>query len=67
MIVQIVLIIPVVSNDVKKIGTIIWKHYPMIANDLDDWDGLGYLDRVEFYPDNRGDHVNFEAIIRKKL
>jgi len=38
-----------------------------IANDLDDWDGLSCLDRVEFYPDNRDDHVNFEAINEKLL
>ena len=25
------------------------------------------MDRVEFYPDNQDDHVNFEAIIIKKI
>ena len=34
-----------------------------IANDPDD---LDRLDRVEFYPDDRDDHVNFEAIIWKR-
>ena len=34
-----------------------------IANDPDDWDDLDRLDRVYFYPDDRDDHVNFEAII----
>ena len=34
-----------------------------IANDPDDWDDLDRLDRVDFYPDDRDDHVNFEAII----
>jgi len=33
-----------------------------IANDPDDWDDLNRLDRVEFYPDDRDDRVNFEAI-----
>ena len=37
-----------------------------IANDPDDWDDLDRLDRVEFYPDDRDDHVNFEAIIWKR-
>ena len=36
-----------------------------IANDLDDWDDLDRLDRVEFYLEDRDDHVNFEAIISK--
>ena len=36
------------------------------ANDPDDWDDLNRLDRVEFYPDDRDDHVNFEAIIWKR-
>ena len=34
-----------------------------IANDPDDWDNLDRLDRVEFYPDDRDDRKNFEAII----
>ena len=37
-----------------------------IANDPDDQDDLDRLDRVEFYPDDRDDHVNFEAIIWKR-
>ena len=37
-----------------------------IANDPDYWDDLDRLDRVEFHPDDRDDHVNFEAIIWKR-
>ena len=36
-----------------------------IANNPDDWDNLYHLDRIEFYPDDRDNHVNFEAIIWK--
>ena len=66
MIVRIVPIIPFVSKNVQTIGTIIWKRYP------DDRKRPGRLrrprplDRVEFYPDDRDDHVNFEAIIWKR-
>ena len=52
MIVRIAPIVPVVSKNVQT-----------IANDPDDWDDLDRLDRVEFYPDDRDDHINFEAII----
>ena len=36
-----------------------------IANDPDDSDDLDRFDRVEFYPDDRDDHVNFEAIMQR--
>ena len=42
-------------------------HMETIANDPDDWDDLDRLDRVEFYPDDRDDHVNFKAIIWKRF
>ena len=32
-----------------------------IANNPDDGDDLDRLDRIEFYPDDRGDRVNFES------
>ena len=38
-----------------------------IAKDRDDKDDLDRLDRIEFYPDDREDHVNFEAIIWKRF
>ena len=48
---------------VQTIGAILWKRYPdgrlRRPRSLD-------LDRVEFYPDDRDDHVNFEAIIWKR-
>ena len=66
MIVWIVLIVPVVSTNVQTIGTIIWNATQTIANNLDDSDDLDRLDRVEFYLDDRDDHVNFEAIIWKR-
>ena len=60
---MIVCIVPVVSKNVHTIGTIIWKRYP------DDRKRPGRLrrprslgDRVEFYPDDRDDRVNFEAV-----
>jgi len=37
-----------------------------ITNDPNDWDDLDRLGRVEFYPDDRDDRVNFEAIIWKR-
>ena len=37
----------------------------MIARDLDNWDDLARLDRIEFYPDDRDGIVSFEAIIWK--
>ena len=64
MIVWIVPIVPVVSINVQTIENILWKRYS-IANDPDGWDDLDPLDRVEFYPDDRDDRVNFEAIIWK--
>ena len=67
MIAQIVLIVPVVSNNVQMIETITWKAARMIAKDrLDDRDDPIRLGRVEFYPDNQEDRVNFEAIIWKR-
>ena len=63
MIVWVVPIVPVVSKNVQTIWTILWKRYP------DDHKRPGRLrrprslDRVEFYPDDRDDRVNFEAII----
>ena len=60
MIVQIVPIVPVASKNVQTIGTIMWKRYP------DDRKRPGRLRRVEFYPDDRDDHVNFETIIWKR-
>ena len=63
---MIVRIVPVRSKNVQTIGTIIWKRYP------DDRKRPGRLrrprslDRVEFYPDDRDDRVNFEAIIWKR-
>ena len=38
-----------------------------IASDPDNWDDLYRLDRIEFYPDDRDDRVNFEAIIWKRF
>ena len=56
-------IVPVVSNNVQMIETIIWKAARIIAKDWpDDRDDPIHLGRVEFYP---GDRVNFEAIIWK--
>ena len=60
------MIVPVVSKNVQTIGTIIWNATQTIANDPDDSDDLDRLDRGEFYPDDRDDHVNFEAIIWKR-
>ena len=66
MIVWVVPIVPVVSKNVQTIWTILWKRYP------DDRKRPGRLrrprslDRVEFYPDDRDDRVNFEAIIWKR-
>ena len=59
---MIVRIVPVVSKkNVQTTGKIIWKRYP------DDRKRPGRLrrprslDRIEFYPDDRGDRVNFES------
>ena len=65
MIVQIVLIIPVIPNNVQTVRTIVWNHTPAMANNPDDWDDLDRLDRTEFYPDNQDDRVDSEAIIQK--
>ena len=37
-----------------------------ISNDPDVWDDLDRLNTNEFYPDDRHDQVNFEAIIWKR-
>ena len=39
--------------------TIILKRYP------DDWDDLNRLDRVEFYPEDRDNPVNFKNALRR--
>ena len=59
---MIVPIVPVVSKNIQRIGTIIWKRYPEGRKRT----GRDRLDRIEFYPDDRDDHVNFEAIIWKR-
>ena len=59
---MIVPIVPVVSK--KMFRRPEWSYgnaTQTIANDPDDWDDLDYLDRIEFYPDDRDDHVNFES------
>ena len=66
MIVRIVPIVPVVSKMFIRSGGLYGNATQTIANDPDDWDDLDRLDRVEFYPDDRDDHVNFEAIIWKR-
>ena len=64
---QIVLIVPVISNNVQMIETIIWKTPRTIAKDQpDNRDNPICFGRDEFYPDNQGDHVNFEVIIWKR-
>ena len=69
MIVRIASIVPVVSNNVQTIGTIIWKRYQDDRKRPagDDKDDLDRLDRIEFYPNDREDRVNFEAIIWKRF
>ena len=63
MIVRIVPIVPVVSKMFRRSGRSYGNATQTTANDPHDWDDLGRLDRVEFYPDDRDDHVNFEAIM----
>ena len=50
------------QKNVQTIGTIIWKRYPDDCKRTDDWDDFNRLVRIEFYPDDWDDHVNFEAI-----
>ena len=58
-------IVPVVSKMFRRSERSYGNATQTIANEPDEWDDLDRLDRVEFYPVDRDDHVNFEAIIWK--
>ena len=66
MIVRIVSNVPVVSKMFRRSGRSYGNAHQTIAKEPDDWDDLDRLNRIEFYPKDRDDHVTFEAIKWKR-